>query len=88
MYYNIITLLYLSSSSGRRSDTSLHSAPPLMAPPIPPPVDIPPRSDEIYAEVKESPASYQVRGSADYAEDGYILNVESVPKKTFGKWKV
>lgn len=67
--------------------SSHHSAPPTV-PPIPPPLNIP-CTDEIYAEISDPPAtatSLLSRGSVDY-EDGYILNVDSVPQKnwkTFG----
>lgn len=55
-------------------------------PPLPPPLDIP-NTDEIYDEISESPLTATTvvsNNSPDY-EDGYILNVESVPKRGFGK---
>lgn len=69
---------------------SHHFAPPPL-PPLPPPLEPVNTADEIYAEVSESPltASSMVSGgSVDY-EDGYILNVESVPRKpskSFGQF--
>jgi hypothetical protein len=50
-------------------------------------MDIPASDDKIYDEINESPLTIVSGSNPDY-EDGYILNVESVPRKpsrSFGK---
>lgn len=84
-----------SAFQGAHQHSSIHSAPPTVPPLPPPPTTTRPAGsrEEIYAEVLESPpvvAAMPTLAGADY-EDGYILNVESVPKKPrkmFGEWLI
>lgn len=61
--------------------SSRHPFTPPPLPPLPPPIDIPQNSEEIYATISETPrTATTLIASPDY-EDGYILRLDSVPSK-------